>query len=181
MRTLTCEPQIEVIGSNVLSLLENLQADEIRPYTIKHNLDKIELDQWYPLTNWLNLMNDLAEETNLSSNLVAIGIKLAEKVNLPPHMKDATFHDILMSWDDIYHHQHRGGEIGHHHVEQVEDNYYVCTFTDVYPDDFKYGLAYGFARRFLPKGTPFNIRYRDAFNRMDLGGAENTIMEIKWD
>lgn len=180
MRKLTCLPEIEVIGSNLLSITDNLKKDEIKPFLGKHGFSDVQVDQWYPAINWMNLMNDLAEHTNFRENLVAIGMKLAEKVVLPPEMANATLPDILNSWDNIYHHQHRGGEIGHHLVQKVSDTEYRCVFTDIYPDDFKFGLAHGFARRFLPKGTFARITYEDNDNRMDKGGASKTVMSIKW-
>ena len=82
-------------------------------------------------------------------------------------------------WDHVYHMQHRGGEIGHHHAKQIGDNHYEMTFTDMYPDLLKYGIAYGFARRLLPQGTHVKIWYGEETPQMD-NGDESTIMYIKW-
>jgi len=180
MRHLTCDPDVKVVGGNILSVLQNVNAKEIHPYAVKHELGDVKADEWYPLTQWLDMMNDLIENTYFMSNLVAIGMSLAEKVNLPPHMQDATYEDILLAWDDIYHHQHQGDNIGNHHIEKISDTQFKCTFTDVYPDDLKYGIAYGFARRFLPKGTQIIIEYDDLNNRMDEGSSPETVMHISW-
>lgn len=180
MRELTCDSNVEVIGKNILSILVNLHADDIQPFAAKHGLEDIQPEEWYSLSKWLDFMNDLAQNTGFTLNFVAIGMGIAENVNLPPEMENATYSDILLSWDHIYHHQHRGGEIGNHYVEKITDTHFKCTFTDVYPDDLKYGIAYGFARRFLPKGTSFVIKYEDMNQRMDKGNADQTVMFISW-
>ena len=181
MRHLTCNEDIEVIGVSMLSIAQNINAQDIEPFLEKHGLVDIKADEWYPAHLWLDVMNDLAKHANLMQNLVAIGMSLAEKVKLPPQLENASLPQILQSWNKIYQGQHRGGELPAHVVEKISDTEYRCTFRDIYPDDFKYGLGYGFAKRFLPKGTRFTVSYDDMKNRMDFGDADKTVMTIKWE
>ena len=69
MRTLTCSPETEVLGKNVLAILENVQADEIRPYAEKYGLTEINADQWYSAQSWLDLMNDLGRKHEFYAKL----------------------------------------------------------------------------------------------------------------
>ena len=177
MRQLSCDPNVEVSGRNVLAILENMQAEDIRPYAEKYGLTEIDPQQWYPAQDWLSLMNDLAQNTNFMQNIVAIGMAVAENVHLPPNMD--CFIKFLNMWDDIYHMQHRGGEIGNHHVKKIDDSYYEVSFTDIYPDLLSYGIAHGFARRLLPKGTFVKIWYDENVRRQD-ENDELTVMYLQW-
>ncbi len=179
MRHLTCDPKTEVIGQTVLSFIDNVQADEIRPYLAKHGLADIKPDVWYPCHLWLDVMNDLAKETNLSSNLVAIGMGVVDKMLVPPEMEKLTVGDILMGWNDLYHLQHRNGEIGYVKTEKVSDTHYKTIHLHLYPDDFTYGIAYGMAKRWLPKGTRFTVKYDPDVPALDKGG-NLTIIHVSW-
>jgi hypothetical protein len=109
MRTLTCHPSIEVIGQTLLSFIDNTEREEIAPYLIKHGLDHLEPDQWYPLNKFQTMLNDMANgDTSISSSLVAIGMGIVEKMIVPPELETAELGTILMLWNDLYHLQHRG-------------------------------------------------------------------------
>jgi hypothetical protein len=43
-----------------------------------------------------------------------------------------------------------------------------------------YGMAYGMAKRWLPRGTHFSVRYDPNIPNMDNGG-EVTIIHVKWE
>ena len=180
MRTLTCEPSVEVIGVAMLSIVENIHAEELHPHLRRYGLEHIEPTKWYPAERWLNVMNDMAEQTNLMSNLVAIGLKIAEKVMLPPEFANVTAPQILEMWNEVYHMQHRGSDIGHIVAEKIDDKTYKLTLSTLYPDDLEYGVCYGFLRRFLPRGTSFKVWYDGDVLRKDQGGTE-TIMHVAWE
>lgn len=180
MRTLTVDGNVEVIGASMLSIIDNMQSDEIAPYLEKHDLTEIGPDQWYPAQLWLDVMNDLAKRPNMSSNLIAIGMQIAENVVLPPGLEDAPLPMILEKWDAIYHNQHRGGEIGSRLIEKVSDTHYRCVLTGIYPDDLAYGVVYGFCRRFLPTTAEFMVSYEDSDYRRDKGDAPATVIVVDW-
>jgi hypothetical protein len=179
MRILTCDPQTEIIGQTVLSFVDNVQADEIQPYLVKYGLEHIQPELWYPAKKQLDMMNDMAREVNLSSNLVAIGMAIVEKMLLPPEMETAPLANILLGWDGLYHMQHRGGEIGYVKTERISDTHYTTTHRHIYPDDMTYGLAYGMARRWLPSTTRFTVKYDENIPNRDNGG-DVTVIHVEW-
>lgn len=181
MRQLTCDPNVEVIGAAMLSILENLRVEETRPLLEKYNLTAIEPQQWYPAQRWLSAMNEMASAPDVTSNFVAIGMEVAENVILPPELENATLPQILGRWNDIYQMQHRGGDIGHVAVEAVDDQQFRTIHRHIYPDDMVYGLAYGWCRRFLPPGTPFAVQYEELDNRMDQGNNDQTVVLVTWE
>ncbi|NDJ61389.1 MAG: hypothetical protein GYB67_09700 [Chloroflexi bacterium] len=180
MRILTCDPHAEVRGLALLAFVNNLNADEIRPTLERHGIGEVDPDRWYPMQNWLNVLNDLSHQDNHSSNLVAVGLAVANQPILPPELDaSAALHQVLLNWNNSYQSLHRGADVGYHHIEKVSETHYRATSTALYPDDFFYGVAYGFARRFLPPDVDFSVAFDDDTPNLDDGG-ENTVINIKW-
>lgn len=180
MRHLTAPDGVEVIGANMLSIIDNLQAEELQPILEKHDLTKVDPQAWYPVKKWLDAMNDMAKEPNLTNNYVAVGMRIAQNVVLPPELQNATLPQILNMWDAIYQMQHRGGDVGYVKIEQLSDTSYRTTHRHLYPDDITYGVAYGFGTRFLPQETNFSVAYEDDNARLDSGDAQETVILVKW-
>jgi len=180
MRILTCDPETEIIGQTVMSFVDNIQSEDVQPYLIKYGLENIQPDQWYPAKRQLDMMNDMAQGANLSSNLVAIGMALIENMLLPPGMDKAPLSAVLLGWDELYRMQHRGGQIGYVKTDRISDTHYTTTHHHIYPDDMTYGLAYGMARRWLPPSTRFKVFYDPDIPNMDNGG-DVTIIHVEWE
>lgn len=179
MRTLTCDPETQVIGQTMRSFLENLRAEDVQPILQKHGLLDIQPDQWCPAQAFMDVMNDLAQESDLTSNLVAIGMSTIQHAVVPPQLAEAPFTKVLESWNTLYARQHRGGNIGGNVIEKVSDQQYKITLGNIYPDDFTYGVLYGMAKRWLPQGTHFKLHYDQGNPRRDEGGV-TTILHISW-
>lgn len=177
MRHLTCDPKLEVKGQAALSLVENIRAEEIKPMLEKHGFSHIDPDQWYSAQDFLNMLNDLAKESDFMTNLVAIGLKLAEQAPMPPEVE--TLEQLLPMYDVAYQMNHRNADAGQILCEQMDDRYYKFTLNDIYPDDLSYGSIYGFAKRFLPDGTQFTVKY-DEITTRDRGG-DRTILHLTWE
>ena len=180
MRKLQCDPETEIIGQTLLSYIDNIQAEEIHPYLEKYGLTEVDPEKWYPANNLMSLMNDMAAEANLSSNLVALGMATVAKMIIPPEMAALPLSAVLEGWNDLYYLQHRGGEIGYVKVEKITDHHYKTIHHLLYPDDMVYGVAYGLALRWLPKTVHFKIIYDADTPRRDNGG-EDTIIHVVWD
>lgn len=175
-----CPPEAEVIGQVMLSYIDNIQADEIHPLLEKYGVANVKPDEWYRVKPWLDVINDLSKEPNFTTNMVAVGLKVAEYALMPPEMKDVTLEMILMGWNDHFYTNHRNGDLGSIVTEKISDKHFRMTHCHIYPDDLSYGLAYGFARIMLPKGATFKVWYADPENRLDAGGEE-TVMHVEWE
>lgn len=178
MRKLGCDPEIETIGFNMLALINNVNASDIRPLLEKHNLVDIDPDTWYPAQKWMAVFNEMGSQSGGMFNFVAVGMSVAEKLPIPPEM--STLEAVLENWNALYQMQHRGGDIGYVDFEKRSDKHYVTIHNHLYPDDFNYGLAYGFAKRFSPAGTHFTVKYDDHEPRLDEGG-ERTLIHVTWE
>lgn len=180
MRILQCDPETELIGQAMSSIIDNLQSDEIHPILKKHNINTIVPDQWYKAQDFLDALNELHKSSGAMSNMVAVGMSVAEKMVTPPDLANAPLSLILNLWNDLYHLQHRGGKnMGYVKTEQLGETHFRTIHDHLYPDDFVYGLAYGMARRFLPRGTTFQVTYVEDKPRKDNGG-DITVIDVIW-
>lgn len=153
MARYTCDPNAEIIGQNLLSTVVHINRESVYPFLVKHGLDNIDPQQWYPLQAWMNVLNDVAEQGGGSSDFVSLGVAIAQTALLPPEIENASFEDFCASMDYAYQMNHRNGDVGHYMAEQMGEHHIKVTMTAPYPDDQAYGVLYGFARRFLPPKT----------------------------
>ncbi|MBE2270436.1 MAG: hypothetical protein IAE80_19525 [Anaerolinea sp.] len=176
------DPQLEVIGSSILGIVQNIQQDEIRPFILKHRLHEVDPETWYPLTSFLGVLNEIGEAPGGMSNLVAVGMAQIDSLaqDLPPEMKGAPLITFFHLWDTLYHQIHRNGEIGSVKAEQVSPRHIRTVHDHFYPDDLSYGVAYGLTKHFLIPKSHFIVSYDPHTKRMDEGG-DLTIIDIKWE
>lgn len=180
MRGFDCPPNSEMSGYYALALIENIQAPEVRPIMEKHGLVDPVPDQWYPMSIWFGAFNEMLQLPNVMENMVAIGMKIGQLIQVPPSIQNPTYEKILMAWDSIYQAAHRKGDVGHILCEKVGDNHWKAILTDPYPDDLTYGIFYTITRRFLPPGTQFKLYYDPDIPSRDRGGKDKTVIHVEW-
>jgi hypothetical protein len=173
------DPNVEVIGQNMLSFIQNIQAEAIQPVLEKHGLLNVQPDTWYRLQDWLDVLSDLSTQSGAMFNMVAIGTAISETALIPPEVAAMSLEQFLFIVDNVYQMQHRNGDPGHIQTEQVADKHIKLTVRVPYPDDLEYGTTYGFVRRFLPKGTNFMVEYDPDTPRREQGG-DATIIHVTW-
>lgn len=113
-------------------------------------------------------------------NIVAIGMQIATYGIDPDETTDVPLDVVLEHWNEHMYANIRGADIGTISAEKVEDKFYRVTHNTVWPDYLQYGLAYGFARRCLPKGSSFTVWFEDIDKRLDNGGAQQTVICVQW-
>jgi hypothetical protein len=178
-RYVSFDPNAEIIGQNVLGFVGCTNKDRIIPFLEKHGLNHIDPDQWYPLQSWLDVLNDLVNAGGAMFDFVSVGLKIAETAVYPPEVEHMPFADFVMLIPQVYQLQHRNGDVGEERAEKLSNTHLRLIMNTPYPDDLAYGVVWGMARRFLPKGTQFTIAYDGAEPRHDQGG-EYTVLDISW-
>ncbi|MCU0466744.1 MAG: hypothetical protein MUF38_19525 [Anaerolineae bacterium] len=181
MRKLTSHAASETLGVNFAAFVDNLMSEETRPVMEKYDIHNVNPHDWYPTQRLLAALNEIASQVNVTSNMIAIGMKIGEIVPLPPHMTSPTLPEVLMIWDDLYQALHRGPSSGEIKAERVSDTHYKTIHSVVYPDDMSYGILYAYGKRFLPRGTAFKVYYDPAQPARDYGGkGDTTAIHIEW-
>jgi hypothetical protein len=181
MHTYVCEPGMEVSGQVLGAYVDNVQADIVGPIFNKHGMSNPDPDKWYPMQPVLDLLKELSESSGASTNLIAIGVKTAEYGVEPEDVIEAPLPVVLEHWQDHMNANMRKGDPGTIITQKVDDKFYKIRHNNLFPDDFCYGLAYGFCRSRLPLGTNFKVWYEDYNNRIDNGDAEETVICIEWE
>jgi hypothetical protein len=175
-----CDPNIEVTGQQAIAYVNNIRSTEIRPALTKYGLATINPTAWYPLQNLLNVLSDLSEKPDWSSNFVSIGMAMADTAPLPD--EDAPVEEFLLRINGAYQAVHRGGETGMFEVQKVDEQHFqlINEIKTAYPDDVVYGLVYGLVRRILPKGTTITVRYDESSGPRRDNGGDFTVLDILW-
>lgn len=176
-----CNPEMEIIGQTLRAYLENVQSNIIEPIFREHGIIDPDPDKWYPLQPVLEVLKELNDSSSATTNLVAIGVQLAEYGVEPEDIIEAPLPVVLEHWQDHMDNSFRKGDPGKIITEKINDKYYKITHANLFPDDLCYGLAYGFARSRLPLGTNFKVWYEDYDNRIDNGGGDKTVICVQWE
>ncbi len=180
MRKLTCDSQLEVLGQNMRALIDNLKSERTRPIMEKYRIADAEPDEWYPAIWLMDALDEMAQDSDVMFNMVAIGMSIGEMMPLAVEYDNPTLEQALMDWDASYQAIHRNGDAGGIQVEKVSDTHFKVSFTDLYPDDWSYGIMFGQGRRFLPPGTNFKVIYDAEITPRDKGGQGPTVIHIQW-
>lgn len=172
------DPNAKVIGQVLFVFPHNVEADAIQSLLEKHRITDPDPATWYPVYDILKLFGDITSGDNAMFNLVSVGMSIAEYAVLPPEFESLTADELFLRIDQIYQAQHQG-DVGQLITHKIADGHYQIETISPYPDDFWYGNYYGWAKRYLPEGTPFTVQYDENTPRADHGG-EATVIEIKW-
>jgi hypothetical protein len=179
------EPGIEVSGVSAQALTSSIIHKEIEAILIRHNLNNIDVEAWYPLQDVLDVFNELAAMSNKSDYFVGIGMAVAQNTynGLPDAMRKLSLIQFLNGYEQIYLTRQRcceNGDKGYLKPEQVDEHHIVVRMRVPYPDDLFYGIMYGLARSFRPAGKGFTVKYDPDLPRREQGATE-TVIHIRID
>lgn len=175
------DPDSQAIGSSLLGFIRCVRHEVMQPYLEKHGLTDIDPKKWYPVQTWLDVLGDLSEERRGESmfDFVSVGMGIAEVIPLPPEYSSLPFGEALAASGGSGYKMNHRGDVGEHTVKKEGDKHFIITIRTPYPDDLLYGVYYGLARRFLPSGRHFTLRYDEKARRDK--GADVTIMHLNLD
>jgi hypothetical protein len=150
-------PNGEVLGVAMLSLPACLKADEIMPLLERHGFAHIDPTKWYSQRDIIEMYKDIEQgRTNVSENLVSIGIKSVETMQFPPEVN--TMQSVIMAMAGSYHQVHRNTLPGEGtQVKFLSDNHVHIILNTPYPEDIFYGYYWGLLKKYVPTGMSFRI------------------------
>lgn len=180
----TCDPNLEVMGVVAIALLNHINSENTYPVIQRHGLTNLDPQAWYPVQRALSVFNDLSAQPGAMWDFVAIGMAAAELIyaNQPDQVRQLPFAEYVARSAASFEYFHRnsaGQGQRMYSVDSPAANHLRLTMKVPYPDDLYYGIYYAHARRMLPKGTAFTVKYDENTPRKDLGGKE-TILHIMW-
>ncbi len=142
---------IEVLGSSIISTINSFPSKreaELRQIFAEHGIEDPNEDEWYPHEANLAAMSTLHEEFG-PGMLEKIGRDKPKNIVWPPEIETAI--DAVMSIDEAYRKNHRNGEIGGYHAEQVDESRIKLVCDNPYPCPLDQGLIEGVAFEFAGK------------------------------
>ena len=175
----TFGPDAQVWGRAMLGFITAINYRDFETILKHHKLTRIDPEAWYDQQIWLDVFNDIARLPSASSYFIKIGLKLIDNIVIPPEAQTLPFADLMRQAGEIYKMNNRGKDIGSIETEVINDKHLAMHDRTPYPDDFVYGAFYMMALRFLPKHTPFVVKFDERGLRRDKGGAV-TIVHIRW-
>ncbi len=170
------DSRAEVSGELVLSMMDCRNHKNINPILAYYGL--VDVQTWYKQQMLLDIFSTIqAESSEAMFDLVSIGIRLIERLNVPEAMQNVDYERMLRMQNEIYQSYHRGGDVGHHYVVKLGDQHYRIIADTPYPTDFEFGLLHGQAKRFMPQNTSYTISYDDNFVRKAYGQGAKMILQ----
>lgn len=171
---------VEVWGRFLQMFTSCLLADNLTPILEKHGMLNLDPDQWYPLSRWMAVLDDIAAESDSMFDFVSVGMRIVDATELPPQILQMPFETLLMTLIPRGHNvAYRNGYQGYCNAEKVSDTHVVYRLNTPMPDDLSYGIFYGYVRRLIPKNWIFTVKYDEGTPRLDLGGEE-TVIHVAW-
>jgi hypothetical protein len=149
------EDGVEVLGSSINSTINSFPGNksEIKRIFARHGLDNPTDDKWYPNKANLAALSTVYKKFG-PSMLQKIGDDKPKNTVWPPNIETAT--DAVMSINKAYQRNHRNGEAGGYHAEQLNNGRIKLICDNPYPCPFDQGLIEGAAFEFAIKTAIIN-------------------------
>lgn len=162
MKRFVCAHDTEIVGHALYPFLRSLAQEAVQPLLEKHKLLPLEAERWYPLQDWLNVLNDLSSQEGAMFDLVAIGLAVAANVPLPPEASAVPFEVFFLQMYPVsYKVQFRNTQPGWVEAVKVSEKHLLFRVDNPFPPNLVYGTIYGFARRLMPAGLHFTVQFED--------------------
>lgn len=168
----------KILGVALVSIVDNLKVKDFIDIAQDFGFDQIEPDKWYSFQKELDFMKALSERENSTQNMIAIGIRIFDKLVLPPDIRriedgiNMLNEIIKMNMCDV-------PPNSDYAIETMSDNHIRVTDRTSFPHDLVYGYLYGLCKNLLPFGHKFSVQ-REYINpnNPDSAGA---YYDISWD
>lgn len=177
------DEDVEINGQTIRATLEGVSRfsedyrRRVREALAAHGIEEPTPGAWYPQQAWLDAFGVLAAE--LEPHLLdRIGEQIPDTANWPSGISGVAAG--LRSIDAAYHRNHRGGEIGHYRVIEVDEADRTATLRcdTPYPCPFDRGLIRAVARTYAPVERFVFVEETGAVCRRD--GGEACTYAVHW-
>ncbi|MCD4686081.1 MAG: hypothetical protein K8S97_09115 [Anaerolineae bacterium] len=152
---MTASPDAQVMGESIHAFINGLSSDAAE-ILAKYNLpQEVENGVWYSQKAYVDMMHEV-EQKMFITDMVSMGMNIATFAPLPPQID--SLESALAGLNPAYQMNHRKVAEGEGWgFEKVDERTYVVTDRTPYPENFSYGVVYGFVKRFAPPGAGFLV------------------------
>jgi hypothetical protein len=178
-RYLAFDPNNEIIGQSLIAIANAIGSEEFIDIFIQHHLTNVDPTQWYPEQQFLDVLSDIAERGGGMFDFVSIGMNMIANGVFPPALDTMPFEQIISN-SAAFALNTRGPKPKSMKIDVLGPKHIVRRYIAPEPDDYWYGVAYGYAKRFLAPGVKFRVYYDPNVPRRDNGGEE-TLVHIEWE
>ncbi len=169
VRFVASSPDSKVLGASLLAFTENLRAETIKPIVTSYHLDTIGPEDWIDEQLSLDLLR--AIEQNFSfEELVAVGIKYAELIPLPPEID--SLEKLISIGDTLYHSTLLNAPPNVVTIEKIGPRHYRLIYNIPSPPFSTYGIVFGLINRVKHPGQFPQVTI------LDFGTPY--VFEVKW-
>ncbi len=175
------EEGVEVLGGVVLSIVNSIDEvfeSEMLSILEMHGITDPQPDTWYPLDSLLSALKYIADEIG-PNTLFVIGKGIVQNAKFPEGI--GNIKEALISLDEAYHMNHRGGDIGYYKVEKFDEDERTAVIecTNPYPHYFDKGILTALSRRYAPDVSNIEVEADPSRpNRLD--GSDSDFFIVRW-
>lgn len=143
MKYQSYDPNAEINGQAILGFKNSLNRNAFSPLLEKHGLLNAEPQGWYPLQNWLDVLNDIALGQNRAFDFVSVGMALSDNIRLPEQRlsADELGQFLVDRISGSLQGYLRGGYVGEVHAESSSSRHIVFRLRMPFPSDLMYGTT----------------------------------------
>ncbi len=177
-------PKIRVLGENIQAFEAGVPWElELTGKQIlkERGIGEPISGKWYSLQAFLDAMRSIEKKSD-PFILTRIGEEISTHARLPSDLDELV--KCLVSLDDHYCANHRGGDIGNWEFESlgVENgmNRVKMVSTSHYPCSFDHGVLRGFARKLKPEDCSDILVRHDGAAPCRAGGGDSCTYFISW-
>ncbi len=176
------DENVEASGRVVLSITKSIDQifeQQMMEILAMFDITDVDPEGWYPLKNLLQALKYISDEIG-PNTLFAIGKGITVNAKFPEGIEN--LEQALLSINEAYHMNHRGGEIGYYKLVEFdpEARHAVMECNNPYPHYFDKGIITAMSRRYAPEDAGFIEVYADDSRPTRLDGADSDWFIIKW-
>lgn len=169
IRYVASSPETKVLGASVLAFTTNLRAETIKPIVASYHLESIGADDWIDEQITLNILREIEERFSFEE-LVAVGIKHAEFIPLPPEID--SLEKLLDIGPMLYYTTIHNAPPNLVTIEAIGPQHYRLIYNIPSPPFSTYGIVFGLINR---------VKHPDQFPQLTiLDFGTPYIFEVKW-
>ncbi len=98
MHTFTCDPDMVINGETLRAYVDNVQTEIIMPIFEKYGMTDPVVGEWYPLQPVLDALKEISIASGASTNLIAVGVQIAQYGVEPEDIIQAPLPIVLQYW-----------------------------------------------------------------------------------